>query len=139
MKRVSPQEAKELLDQGWTYLDVRTEPEFEQGHPQGAINIPLLHAGPGGMTPNPDFLAVVQKVLPKDARVVVGCQAGGRSQKAAQQLEGNGYTQLVDQRCGFGGARDATGRVEPGWAAAGLPVEQGQPAGRSYRELAKKG
>jgi len=138
MTRISPQEAQELLGQGWTYLDVRSEPEFEQGHPPGALNIPFMHAGPSGMTPNPDFLAVVTKVFQKDARIVVGCQSGGRSQRAVQLLEGQGYTALVDQRCGFGGTRDATGRMEPGWAATGLPVEQGIPAGHSYRELQSK-
>lgn len=138
MKRISPQEAQELLAQGWTYLDVRSEPEFENGHPAGALNIPLMQPGPGGMAPNPDFLKVVQAVLPKDAKIVLGCQGGNRSARAGALLEQHGYTNLVDQRCGFGGARDATGRVEPGWAAAGLPVEQGHPPGRAYRELAKK-
>lgn len=136
MKRISPKEAKALLDDGWKYLDVRSEPEFQAGHPEGALNVPLLHAGPGGMTPNPDFLAVVQKAFPKDAKLVVGCQAGGRSLRAAQLLEGAGYSEIVDQRAGYGGARDQFGRiVEPGWEAEKLPVEAGNPAGRSYKDL----
>jgi rhodanese-related sulfurtransferase len=139
MKRISPKEAKELMDQGWMYLDVRSEPEFEEGHPSGAINIPLMHRGSGGMSPNPDFMKVVEAVLPKDAKVVVGCQAGGRSAKAVQLMQGSGYQNLVDQRCGWGGAKDATGRMEPGWAAEGLPVEQGHPSGRAYRDLSKRG
>jgi rhodanese-related sulfurtransferase len=139
MKRVTPKEAQQLMEQGWTYLDVRSEPEFEEGHPKGALNIPLMHRGPGGMTPNPDFMKVVEAVLPKDAKLVVGCQAGGRSAKATQLMQGSGYQQLADQYCGWGGARDPMGRVTPGWAAEGLPVEQGSPAGRAYRELQKKG
>ena len=139
MKRISPTEAKELLDQGWTYLDVRSEPEFEEGHPAGAINIPLMHRGPGGMSPNPDFMKVVEAVLPKDAKLVVGCQAGGRSAKAVQQMVQSGYQNLADQYCGWGGARDPSGQVVPGWAASGLPMESGQPEGRAYRDLAKRG
>ncbi|HEX9507162.1 MAG TPA: rhodanese-like domain-containing protein, partial [Myxococcales bacterium] len=91
MRRISPKEAKALMDEGWTYLDVRSEPEFEQGHPAGAINCPLMHAGPSGMMPNPDFLQVVEAVLPKDSRLVIGCQSGGRSLRAAQVLESAGY------------------------------------------------
>jgi rhodanese-related sulfurtransferase len=139
MKRISPKEAKELMDAGWTYLDVRSEREFEQGHPAGAVNVPLMHAGPAGMTPNADFLAVAAAAFPKEAKLVVGCQAGGRSARAAQLLEGAGFSQLVDQRAGFGGARDAMGRTtEPGWAAEGLPVDKGQPPAGSYEALRKK-
>jgi rhodanese-related sulfurtransferase len=138
VKRVSPAEAKQLVDEGWTYLDVRSEPEFAGGHPKGAHNVPLMHSGPGGMQPNPDFLAVVEAVYAKDARLVVGCQGGVRSARAAGVLEGAGFTQIVDQRAGFGGARDAFGQVaEQGWAAAGLPVEATTPGG-SYAELKAK-
>jgi rhodanese-related sulfurtransferase len=92
-----------------------------------------------GMTPNPDFIKVVEKVFPKDAKVVVGCQTGGRSQRAATLMEGAGYGEIVDQRAGFGGARDQFGRiVEPGWMAENLPVESGQPADRAYASLVKR-
>ena len=51
IKRISPEEARALVeDQGYSYLDVRSVPEFEAGHPVGAYNIPLLHMGPGGMS-----------------------------------------------------------------------------------------
>jgi rhodanese-related sulfurtransferase len=140
MKRISPKEAKALVDQGWTYLDVRSEPEFDAGHPAGALNIPLLHAGPAGMTPNPDFLKVVEKVFPKETKLVVGCQSGGRSMRASQLLESNGYKEIADQRAGWGGARDQFGRItEPGWEAEKLPVESGKPEGRSYPDLVKRG
>jgi rhodanese-related sulfurtransferase len=121
MKRISPTEAQALLQEGWTYVDVRSQPEFEQGHPKGAVNIPLMNAGPGGMTPNPDFLASVQKRFPVTSKLVVGCQAGGRSLRAATMLEGAGYSELVDQRCGWGGSNG-----EAGWAASGLPTETGK-------------
>ena len=93
VKRVSPDEALALMqEEGYVYLDVRSVPEFEAGHPEGAYNVPLLDMGPQGMTPNPAFLQVVQAHFPKDAKLVVGCKAGGRSLSAASLLEANGYT-----------------------------------------------
>jgi rhodanese-related sulfurtransferase len=137
-KRVVPKEAAELLSQGWRYLDVRSIPEFEQGHPQGAANIPLLHAQAGRMMPNPDFQKVVEANFPKDSKLVIGCKSGGRSAQAAALLEAVGYTQLVDVRGGFGGERDMMGRVSvPGWEASGLPVGKSAEPGKSYADLSK--
>src|SRR5437868_3098876 len=101
VKRISPTEASELLGQGYTYVDVRSVPEYEQGHPAGAVNAPLMHFGPGGMSPNPEFVAVMQKAFPRDARLVVGCKSGGRSQRAAMMLEAAGFTGLVEMRGGW--------------------------------------
>jgi rhodanese-related sulfurtransferase len=138
IKRVSPAEAKQLVDDGWLYLDVRSEPEFAAGHPAGAHNVPVMHAGPSGMSPNPDFLAVVEALHPKGARLVVGCKSGQRSARAAAMLAAAGYTSLVDQRAGFDGPRDTFGQLtEPGWAPAGLPTET-TTAGGSYAELRLK-
>src|ERR1700733_8748233 len=100
IKRVSPAEAKQLVDQGYVYLDVRSEPEFAAGHPAGAHNVPVMNAGPRGMAPNPDFLSVVEALYPKDARLVVGCRSGQRSMRAAEMMSAAGYTGLVDQRAG---------------------------------------
>ena len=133
-KRISPEEARDLVDrEGYVYLDVRSVPEFEAGHPKGAYNVPLLHMGPAGMAPNPDFLGVVQKAFPKDARLVVGCKMGGRSMKAAQALVEAGYTSVVDQRAGFDG-----GPAEPGWRPKGLPVSRAAEPGRDYESLQSK-
>jgi rhodanese-related sulfurtransferase len=136
VRRVSPKEAQELLSQGYTYVDVRSVPEFEQNHPAGAVNIPVAHKGPQGMSPNPDFVAVFEASFPKDAKLVIGCLSGGRSARACQMLEQAGYSALVDQRAGFGGARDASGQlVEPGWVDAGLPIESSKSG---YEALATK-
>ena len=64
MKRVSPEEALGLMEKdGYVYVDVRSVPEFEAGHPAGAFNVPLLDMSPMGMTPNPDFLRVMESSL----------------------------------------------------------------------------
>ncbi len=138
-KRISPQEAQELITkQGYSYVDVRSVQEFEGGHPEGSYNVPLLDAGPAGMVPNGDFVAVMGKAFPKDAKLVVGCLAGGRSAKACAALESAGYTNLVDQRAGWGGAKDQFGRLtEPGWSGAGLPSAAGPDAVRGYAALKK--
>src|SRR3712207_2840836 len=110
-KRVSPAEAADLMKQGFQYLDVRSVPEFEQGHPDGAFNVPLLNAVGGRMAPNPDFQRVVESTFAKDAQLLVGCKMGGRSAQAAALLEAAGYTNVVDVRGGFSGERDPMGRV----------------------------
>jgi len=127
IKQVEPPEAHQILsgNPDAIYLDVRTEDEFAQGHPAGAINIPVMFMIPGRPQPNPDFLAVAEKVLPKGRKLAVGCLAGGRSQRACEVLEEAGYTDLTNVRGGFGGQRDASGQmVVKGWRDAGLPVSQ---------------
>ncbi|MCI0490755.1 MAG: rhodanese-like domain-containing protein [Blastocatellia bacterium] len=142
MKEVSPQEAYDLMqnDSDYIYLDVRSVPEFEAGHPASAINIPLLHLTPGaGMSPNQDFLAVVEANLPKDAKLVIGCKTGGRSARACEMLSQVGYTDTANVRCGFVGAMDNFGQmIEPGWGTLGLPSSTESGEGVSYESLAAK-
>jgi rhodanese-related sulfurtransferase len=139
VKRVTPVEADALLKEGWAYLDVRSIPEFEGGHPAGAANVPLLHMTGGRMASNPAFQAVVEGNFAKDAKLVVGCKMGGRSAQAAALLEAAGYTNVVDMRGGFAGERDNFGRVAvAGWAEAGLPVEASAPPEKTYAELEKR-
>ncbi len=123
--RVSPQEAKSLLDQGYAYVDVRTPEEFAGGHPEGAYNVPV----------GDSFLASMDRLFggDKTTRVVVGCQAGGRSLRAATALEQAGWTDVIDQRAGWGG-----GGGEAGWSAAGLPSSTTAQPGRTWNEIASQ-
>ncbi len=139
--RLSVQEARERLASGFTYVDVRTPEEFEAGHPPGAVNVPiaLAAAGGGGMAPNPEFLRAVSAAFPKDAPLLLGCKSGGRSMRAAGELVAAGYTNLLELRTGWDGARDAFGQItEPGWSRASMPVELGQPEGRSWDDVRRK-
>jgi len=134
--RISPQEALAKIGEGYVYVDVRSEPEFAEGHPAGAYNVPISHMSGAGMTPNADFVAVMERAFGKEARIVVGCKAGGRSLRAAQALVGAGFTSIVDQRAGWDGPRNAFGQVtEPGWSRAGLPAEQGATEGHAYTDV----
>jgi rhodanese-related sulfurtransferase len=141
IKQVEPPQAHEILqtNPNALYVDVRTEEEFAQGHPAGAINIPVVFLKPGAAPqPNDSFLEVAQKALPKDKKLVVGCMAGGRSQRACEILEEAGYFDLTNVRGGFGGARDASGAiVVVGWRDAGLPVSH-ELGDSSYRSLCDK-
>ena len=123
-QRISPQEAAEHLARGYTYLDVRTEEEFAEGRPAGAVNIPFAVFSGGTMVPNPEFLTQVGAAFSKDAKLVVGCKSGGRSMRAVRALLEAGFTDVLDQRAGWDGARDGFGQLsEPGWSRVGLPSE----------------
>jgi rhodanese-related sulfurtransferase len=139
VKRISPDEARQLMEDGYTYLDVRSVPEYDQGHPTAAVNAPLLHMGPGGMAPNAEFVAVVAAAFAKDAKLVIGCKSGGRSQRAAMLLEGAGFENLVEMRGGWSGEADPMGRVvEKGWSVLGLPSSTAPTPGGSWEELRGK-
>jgi rhodanese-related sulfurtransferase len=141
VKQVTPSQANDLLqgDSTTIYLDVRTVPEFANGHPQRGINIPaFFFQAPGQPTPNPDFLKVVEANISKDATVIVGCQAGGRSQRAADLMAQAGYTNVSNMQGGFGGGQDQTGRTVSGWRDSGLPVSTDNSEKVSYGSLAAK-
>jgi rhodanese-related sulfurtransferase len=135
----NPPAVKEILggDEGWVYLDVRSTVEFDQGHPEGAYNIPLAQMDAAGqMVPNDRFVEIVEKTFNKDSKLVLGCAAGGRSQRACGLLAAQGYASLINMMGGFSGARDMSGRVlEEGWQACGLPSSTQPEQGRSYTEL----
>src|SRR5689334_23212726 len=138
--QLTPPAAHDILktNRDAVYLDVRTVEEFEAGHPAGAQNIPILFVDPATRQPrmNPDFLAAVERIVPRTAKLLVGCQSGGRSQRACELLADAGYADVTNVEGGFGGLRDAAGRVAVlGWRDEGLPVEVGQPAGASWADL----
>lgn len=140
IKTINPTQAKELLDsdENYVYIDVRSMPEYEVAHPSGALNIPIMHKESMGMVPNGDFVRVVEKHFARDAKLLLGCQMGGRSQRAAEALVAAGFQDVSNVMGGFGGARDQSGNVvERGWAELGLPVEQGSSEGTDYPSLSQ--
>ena len=134
-KHASVTDARQLQESGSAYVDVRSQAEFEQGHPAGAVNVPLLDRDPrsGQMMPNPDFMHTMQTNFAADAPLLIGCQVGGRSMRASQMLEALGFTDVTNVKGGFGGMRDPMGRmIDPGWEESGLPVETGR--GKELKE-----
>lgn len=111
-KEATPAEVKDMIAQNAAvaYLDVRTPEEFANGHVTDAKNIPIMVSGAGGMSKNEGFMeAVTAAYTDKDAPIVVGCKAGGRSLKAIAEMQGAGYTNLTNVTGGY-----------DGWVAAGL-------------------
>jgi rhodanese-related sulfurtransferase len=139
-RRISPHEAHALVTaQGYVYVDVRSVQEFEGGHPEGSYNVPFMEVGPAGMVPNADFVAVMSRAFPREAKLVLGCMSGVRSARACAALEAAGFTTLTDQRAGWGGAKDAFNRLsEPGWSGAGLPSAAGPDAERGYAAMKRR-
>jgi phage shock protein E len=143
VKNVGPEQAKEILDsdKSAVYIDVRTEQEFMNGHVPNSVNIPVVWPDPATrrMKANPDFVKVVSAHFPKEKRIIVGCQAGGRSQMAADMLGQEGFQDVTNMQGGFGGARDPMGQiVVPGWSQLGFPVEMEVSAANSYESLSKE-
>lgn len=142
VKEITPQQTHDLMRQepDCVYIDVRTTHEFCAGHPEGAVNIPIAFPDPGrGMALNQDFVKVMESHFSKEKKIIVGCQAGPRSEAAARMLAEAGYQDVSNMQGGFGGMRDPFGRVvAPGWSSLGLPVSQENGAGVSYESLAAK-
>lgn len=71
----------------YTVIDVREPEEFEQGHIDGALNIP------------PSALMSGTKVLDtiaKDSPIIIYCRTGSRSNVSKQILESLGYTNITN-------------------------------------------
>lgn len=124
---VGPTEAAELMaTSGFIYLDVRSEPEFFEGRPKGAVNVPFQHMVPEGMVPNASFLEEVRGRFALDTKLLVGCKSGGRSRNAVALLRAAGFTHVIEQDAGFDGTRGPFGEItKPGWSRLGLPEESG--------------
>ena len=89
---ISVQELKADMDAGDTpvLLDVRQIPEHEQGNIGGQlIQLDQLPARIGEMEDH------------KDQKIVVYCRSGGRSGRAVQFLQANGYTGATNLRGGM--------------------------------------
>lgn len=142
IKEITPKQAHDVLavEPDAVYIDVRTVAEFAAGHPKGAVNIPVAFRDPNrGMVMNDDFVRVVESHFPNDKKIIVGCQAGPRSNAAAGLLQKAGYQDVSNMVGGFGGMRDASGNiVAQGWSSLGLPVSQDNGEGVSYESLSAK-
>lgn len=77
-------------------LDVRTPPEYQSGHIEGSLNLPLDRLE-GVMARFPDL----------ETPLYVYCRSGARSAKAAALLRQMGYHQVKN----IGGIADYHGKV----------------------------
>jgi rhodanese-related sulfurtransferase len=101
---VSAAQATQLINrEDALVLDVRDVGEYGAGHILGAKNLPLARVESGAGD-------VAKK---KDATLIVYCDSGDRSGKAAGMLKKLGYAKVVNLSGGLGA-----------WKQAGLPVEK---------------
>jgi len=142
INQISAQKAKELLDSdaGYIYLDVRSEHEFKQQHAACAYNIPVMQMNPqtGTLQSNPDFLSVVEANFSKEAKLLLGCAAGQRSNAAAAMLKQNDYSNLNNIQGGFFGMRDMVGNIrQAGWQQLNFPTKSGDGDEKGYQSMVK--
>lgn len=139
-EQVSALSAAALMrEHGYVYLDVRTVAEFDTGHVSGAFNVPLVFSAPEGPRENVRFVAEVRAALGEHDKVIVGCASGVRSSRASLLLREAGLSNVVEQRSGMDGLRDAFGRVkEKGYRAEGLPIAFEPEPGHSHAELQRR-
>lgn len=80
-----------IKDSTVVIVDVRTAPEYEQGHIPNAILIDVKQA---------DFLQQVAQKLNKKQTIALYCRSGRRSKHAAQLLLQHGY-KVIELNAGF--------------------------------------
>jgi rhodanese-related sulfurtransferase len=64
-------------------VDVRNPHEYEQGHIDGSINIPLML-----------IHDIEEKIQDKEKEIICVCASGGRSAVAVKQLQALGYKKV---------------------------------------------
>jgi rhodanese-related sulfurtransferase len=98
---VTVQEARSLIEDkpDLVILDVRTASEYEDGHIEGAVNIPVQE------------LSARFDELSNEDELLVYCRAGNRSAQAVGLLQDVGFTKIYHMDAGI-----------TGWIEAGYPV-----------------
>jgi rhodanese-related sulfurtransferase len=93
-----PQRAQELIESGWSVLDVRTDAEWAEVRISGSVHMPLSEvvSGLGSRVPEPTLVVTA---------------SGTRGWRVAQYLKNEGLE-----------AANLVGGIFA-WEAAGLPVE----------------
>lgn len=92
---------KDKLEDEWI-IDVRTKPEFDNGHIASAINMDYYA----------DDFQKQLATLPKDKPLLIYCLSGSRSNAAIDKLKSMGYTDIYHLSGGI-----------QSWKQANLPVE----------------
>ena len=120
-----PAEAHALMQAGAALVDVRTDPErLYVGKVPGSVAVPW-QTYPGNR-PNPQFVADLEAVVPKDQPVMFLCRSGARSHAAAEAAARAGWRECYNVLEGFEGDKDSAQHRSTlgGWKKAGLPWVQ---------------
>ncbi len=99
VNKINGEKAMEMMASGepYTLIDVRTQAEYDEGHVEGALLLPV------------DQLETLasEQLKDKDAVILVYCRSGNRSAQASELLVELGYTNVYD----FGGIVDWPGEI----------------------------
>ena len=102
-------------------IDVRQRDEYEVSHLPGALNLP---------TPE----AIQQAAIPSNATLVLYCSVGYRSARVAQQLQENGFKNVMNLE---GSIFEWYNQGRP-VVVDGLPVDQVHPYSRTWGLLLER-
>ena len=81
-----PISAAQTAQQAAVWIDVRSEQEFQEGHLNNAVNIPV-----------DQIVRRIHEAAPdKDTPVNLYCRSGRRAEVALQELKKAGYTKVVN-------------------------------------------
>ncbi len=80
---ISGVQARKLVQEGGGLVDVRSADEYEQGHIEGAVNIPV-----------DELPARLGELDDSTGPLILYCRTGGRAHKAAGVLQSHGYTDV---------------------------------------------
>jgi len=84
-----------------TILDVRTQSEYNEGHLENAVLIPLS-----------ELESRIDEILPyRDTEIIVYCKVGGRSAEASSILDSYNFTKVFNVQGGI-----------TAWESAGYPI-----------------
>jgi thiosulfate sulfurtransferase len=88
-KRITPEEAQQMREQGAVFVDIRDPNSYSAGHIEGAARLDNQNLG--------DFIASADL----DHPLVVVCYHGHSSQGAAAYLVGQGFSEVFSMDGGF--------------------------------------
>lgn len=93
INQITYDELLEKINEGAILIDTRTRQEFLEGHLNGAILIPYY-----------EISRKIESIIPnKDRNIIVYCQNGGRSARAAEILNRLKYENVYNLKDGIEG------------------------------------
>nr|XP_011468066.1 PREDICTED: rhodanese-like domain-containing protein 9, chloroplastic isoform X2 [Fragaria vesca subsp. vesca] len=115
---VNADEAKELIAEGYTVIDVRDKSQYDRAHIKSCYHVPLfiknedndigtivkrtVHNNFSGLffgipftKPNPEFVQSVKGQFSPQSKLLLVCQEGLRSAVAASKLEQAGFQEIA--------------------------------------------
>ena len=91
INNINYKQLKEMQNEDYYLIDIRSPQEYKEGHLEGAYNIPLYNI-------KKDINKVIKS---KEMGIIVYCTAGTRSIKAVNILQKNGYYNVYNLEGGL--------------------------------------